>query len=34
MNGLNKETASYVRNYFSNLMTDDEKLALKHHVHL
>lgn len=29
---MDKETASYIRNYFGNLMTDDEKLALKHHM--
>lgn len=30
---MDKETANYIRNYFSNLMTDDEKLALKHHMY-
>ncbi|CEJ69901.1 hypothetical protein BN1195_02204 [Chryseobacterium oranimense G311] len=30
---MNKETANYIRNYFSNLMTDDEKLALKYHMY-
>ncbi len=30
---MNKEEANYIRNYFSNLMTDDEKLALKHHMY-
>lgn len=30
---MDKETASYIRNYFSRLMTDDEKLALKYHMY-
>lgn len=30
---MDSETAKYIRNYFSNLMTDDEKLALKHHMY-
>lgn len=30
---MDQETASYIINYFSNLMTDNEKLALKHHMH-
>lgn len=30
---MDKETAAYIRNYFSNLMTNDEKLALKHHIY-
>jgi len=30
---MDKETANYIRNYFPNLMTDDEKLALKHHMY-
>jgi len=30
---MDKETANYIRNYFSNLMTDDEKLALKYHMY-
>ncbi|WP_338814758.1 hypothetical protein V9L05_05905 [Bernardetia sp. Wsw4-3y2] len=31
---MDKETVSYIINYFSNLMTDDEKLALKHHMYI
>jgi hypothetical protein len=30
---VDKETANYIKNYFSNLMTDDEKLALKYHMY-
>lgn len=30
---MDKETASYIRNYFSRLLTDDEKLALKYHMY-
>ncbi|MBB4806992.1 hypothetical protein HNP38_002288 [Chryseobacterium defluvii] len=30
---IDKEAANYIRNYFSNLMTNDEKLALKHHIY-
>jgi len=30
---MDKETANYIRNYFSNLMTDDEKLTLKYHMY-
>lgn len=30
---VDKETASYIRSYFSRLMTDDEKLALKYHMY-
>jgi hypothetical protein len=30
---MDKETSNYIRNYFSNLMTDDEKLALKYHMY-
>lgn len=30
---MDKETADYIRNYFSNLMTGDEKLALKYHMY-
>ncbi|SEW26597.1 hypothetical protein SAMN05421841_1924 [Chryseobacterium wanjuense] len=30
---MDKETAIYIRNYFSNLMTDREKFALKHHMY-
>lgn len=30
---MDKELAHYIRNYFSNLMTDDEKLALKYHMY-
>ncbi|WP_291876795.1 hypothetical protein [Chryseobacterium sp.] len=30
---MDKETANYIKNYFSNLMTDDEKLALKYHIY-
>lgn len=30
---MDKETASYIRNYFLRLMTDDEKLALKYHMY-
>lgn len=31
---MDKETASYIITYFSNLMTDLEKLALRHHIHI
>ncbi len=30
---VDKETVNYIRHYFSNLMTDDEKLALKYHMY-
>lgn len=30
---MDKETASYIRTYFSQLMTDDEMLALKYHMY-
>ncbi len=30
---MDNETAKYIRNYFSNLMTVDEKLALKYHMY-
>lgn len=30
---MDKETASYIINYFSRLMPDDEKLALKYHMY-
>ena len=30
---VDKETANYIRTYFSNLMTDDEMLALKYHIY-
>lgn len=30
---MDEETANYIINYFSNLMTDDEKLALKYHMY-
>lgn len=30
---MDKETANYIRNYFSNLMTDDEKLALQYQMY-
>jgi hypothetical protein len=30
---VDKETSNYIRNFFSNLMTDNEKLALKHHMY-
>ncbi len=30
---MDKETANYIKNYFGNLMTDDEKLALKYHIY-
>lgn len=29
---MNKEIANYIKNYYGNLMTDDEKLALKHDI--
>ena len=31
---MNQKTAHYIKNYFSNLMTEDEHLALKHHVYM
>jgi hypothetical protein len=30
---MDKETAKYILNYFPNLMTDDEKLALRHQMY-
>lgn len=30
---MDKEKVIYIVNYFSNLMTDDEKLALKYHIY-
>lgn len=30
---MDKETANYIINYFSNLMTNDEKLALRHQMY-
>lgn len=30
---MDKETANYIKSYFSNLMTDDEKLALKYQMY-
>lgn len=30
---MDKETASYIRNYFSSLMTENEMLALKHYMY-
>lgn len=30
---MDKETARYIKNYFSRLMTDDERLALKYHMY-
>jgi len=30
---MNQETANYIIAYFSNLMSDAEKLALKHYRH-
>ncbi len=31
---MDRETSQYIRNYFSRLMTDHEKLALKHHMYM
>ncbi|MCT3846076.1 hypothetical protein CMU30_03805 [Elizabethkingia anophelis] len=31
---MDKELASYIITYFSDLMTDLEKLALRHHIHI
>jgi hypothetical protein len=31
---MHKETISYIINYFSSLITDDEKLALKHQMYM
>jgi hypothetical protein len=30
---MTKELAIYIRNYFSHLMTDDERLALQYHMY-
>lgn len=30
---MNKEVVKYIVNYFSNLMTEDERLALKYHMY-
>lgn len=30
---MDKETASYIRTYFSQLMTEDEQLALRYHIY-
>lgn len=30
---MNKELASYIKKYFGHLMTDDERLALNHHIY-
>jgi hypothetical protein len=31
---MDKEKINYIINYFGHLMTDNEKLALKHHMYM